>query len=230
MSDRSSPFQFDFPHFDDTYGCYLQLEQEVLIHPAMDIYRFLFGTSTYRNEDRYSYEEIMLREHETKYREKDGYIEMECVDVNTTSPLVVEKSIDIGMKLRRIPLRNLDEMLNILRMLRNQLFLNELFLDYVQNAKQHSEIRVDLCSLGIIAWNTIRLRVLIAGTLFEILLEVDDGTSLSIKSRSKDCPSLSDEDIREALTQPPSLFKILRTYIDMCRLVVMRPYDDGPPQ
>ena len=228
MSDLSS-FQFYFPHFGDTYGCYLQLEQEVLIHPAMDIYRFLFGTSTYRNEDRYAYEEIILQEHETKYREKDGYMEIENTDANTISPFVVEKSKDIGMKLRRIPIRSLNEMLNILRMLRNQLFLNDLFLDYVQNAKQYSEIRVDLCSLGIVAWNTIRLRVLIAGNIFEVLLEVIDGTSMSVKNCGKDYPPLSDEDINEKSTQPPSLFKILRKYIDLCHLAVTRPHNNKMP-
>lgn len=184
----------------------------MLVHPATDLYRFLFKDLVYKQDDRYTYEEIMINDSRISYNDENERIRVLHTNPQKTSPFFVEKSKNTGIRLHQLPIRNLGEMFGVLNMLRNQVLLNDIFLDYIQKAQAYHGVSLDYCILRIFPVNSMQLEISINEKVFEMVIKISDGSSVSIKECNFDC-AISDRDLKPSSSQTPSLFELLLTNI-----------------
>jgi hypothetical protein len=208
-------FHIDSSKLVDGYGYYLQLEQDIIVHPATDLYKFLFSHHIYQYEDRYSYEELLIQDLKMDFDESDGRIQLRWADKNSSSsPFLLEKSKGVALRLHRVPVQDLSEMLKVLNLLRNQTILNNMFTDYVRNAMIKMADRIDYCVLRIDALQSIILEVSIKGIVSEISVKIEHTISMSVKIDDMDSQML--KHMSEKLTQSYSLTNLIGEYIDFC--------------
>lgn len=198
----------------DGYGYYLQLEQDLIVHPATDLYKFLFGHHIFQYEDRCSYEELLIQDLKMDFDESDGRIQIRWTDKNPSSPFLLEKSKGVALRLHRVPVQDLSEMLKVLNLLRNQTILNNMFTDYVRNAMIKTADGIDYCILRIDALQSIILEISTKGIVNEITVKIENAMSMSIKIDEIDSQML--KHMSERLTQSCSLTNLIEEYIDFC--------------
>jgi uridine kinase len=149
----------------------------------------------------------------------NGRLQIRWKTVNgnpSMSPFFVEKSQGIAFRLHRVPFQDLSEMPKVLNLLRKQIIINDMFLDYIQNTETlHANHDMDDCILRIRPSSLMILEMSIKGCVHEITVEIESAISLSIKIDPMDDSKVL-RCMNERINKTWSLTHLIQEYVISC--------------